>query len=321
MKQLSIKKTAVVLALMGALAACDSGNKNGDKKADTAKAEQQADGQFKDMHEKAAYSMGVNLSNQMSKNFDSLKEYDIEVDKDLVVQGLRDGFAGTAKFNDEEVMNNISAFQNELNEKMKQKQAELEAEAEKEAAANLEKGRAFEAEYAEKEGVTKTESGLLYRVVEDAEGDESPAAEDAVRVHYQGTFIDGEEFDSSYKRDKPIDFNLGGVIPGWTEGLQYMTVGDKYEFVIPAELAYGENGRASIPGNSTLIFNVELLEINPSEPYKAPEAEKSAEEKLEDAAQAVEEKATETADDAKQELNELKEKAEKKAEEAVEDGQ
>jgi FKBP-type peptidyl-prolyl cis-trans isomerase FkpA len=327
MKQLSIKKTAVVLALMGALAACDSGNETGDKTADTAKAAEEKgaakaantnDSQFKDMYEKAAYSMGVNFSNQMSKNFDSLKEYDIEINKDLVVQGMRDGFAGKAKFNNEEVMENINTFQTELNEKMKQKQAELEAEAKKKAAENLKKGQAFEEEYAKKDGVTQTESGLLYRVVEDAEGDESPTAEDAVRVHYRGTFIDGEEFDSSYKRKKPIDFNLNGVIPGWTEGLQYMTVGDKYEFVIPAELAYGEDDRGSIPGNSTLIFNVELLAVNPEEPYKAPEEEKSAEEKIEEAAEAVEDKAEKAAEVAKTEIKELEDKAKDKAKEVTE---
>ena len=320
MKQLSIKKTAVVLALTGALVACDSG----EKQANTTKAEEKEaatavennDTTFEGVYEKAAYSMVVNFSNQMSKNFDSLKEYDIEIDKDLVVQGMRDGFAGKSKYNNEEVMANINAFQTELNEKMQQRQAELEAEAKEKASENLKKGQAFEEEYAQKEGVIKTDSGLLYRVIEDAEGDESPTAEDAVRVHYRGTFIDGKEFDSSYKRNKPIDFNLNGVIPGWTEGLQYMTVGDKYEFVIPAELAYGENDRGSIPGNSTLIFNVELLAINPTEPYKAPE-ENKAEEVVEEAAKAVEGKADEAVDAAETKLQEVKEKVKEEIEESA----
>lgn len=321
MTQFTIKKTAVALALVGALAACDSGDKTeksdkaGDVKVEAKKAE------FNDMYEKAAYSMGVNFSKQMATNFDSLKEFDIEIDKDLVVEGMRDGFAGTAQFDDEEVKANINAFQTELNEKMKQQQAELAAEAKKAAEENLKVGQEFQAEYAKKEGVTTTESGLMYRVIEDAEGTESPTAEDAVRVHYRGTFIDGKEFDSSYSRNKPIDFNLNGVIPGWTEGVQYMTVGDKYEFVIPADLAYGENDRAQIPGNSTLIFDVELLAINPTEPYKAPEQEASVEEKVEAAAEAVEEKASEAADEAKAELKELKEKAEEEVKEATGDDQ
>ncbi|GAA4345068.1 FKBP-type peptidyl-prolyl cis-trans isomerase [Kangiella taiwanensis] len=310
MKLLSIKKTAVVVALAGALAACDSGdNKNTTKageKGAVAESNQQAE--FKDMYEKAAYSMGVNFSRQMSKNFDSLKEYDVVIDKDLVVQGMRDGFAGSAKYNEEEVAANINEFQTALNAKMKERQEELAAEAKKKAEETLKKGQAFEAEYAKKEGVTQTESGLLYRVIEDAEGSESPTAEDAVRVHYRGTFIDGKEFDSSYKRNKPIDFNLGGVIPGWTEGLQYMTVGDKYEFVIPAELAYGENDRAQIPGNSTLIFEVELLDVNPEEPYQAPE--ERVEETVEQAADAVEEAASDAAEAVKEGATEVKEEVE-----------
>lgn len=310
MKLLSIKKTAVVIALAGALAACDSGdNKNTTKageKGAVAESNQQAE--FKDMYEKAAYSMGVNFSRQMSKNFDSLKEYDVVIDKDLVVQGMRDGFAGSAKYNEEEVTANINEFQTALNAKMKERQEELAAEAKKKAEETLKKGQAFEAEYAKKEGVTQTESGLLYRVIEDAEGSESPTAEDAVRVHYRGTFIDGKEFDSSYKRNKPIDFNLGGVIPGWTEGLQYMTVGDKYEFVIPAELAYGENDRAQIPGNSTLIFEVELLDVNPEEPYQAPE--ERVEETVEQAADAVEEAASDAAEAVKEGAAEVKEEVE-----------
>ena len=308
MKLLSIKKTAVAVALAGTLVACDSGN---DKSNNATKAEEKGavatkqQGEFESMYEKAAYSMGVNFSRQMSKNFDSIKEYGIEIDKDLVVEGMRDGFAGNAKFSEEEVKANMNEFQTALNEKMQERQAEIAAEAKKKAEETLKKGQAFEAEYAEKEGVTKTESGLMYRVVEDAEGLESPTAEDAVRVHYRGTFIDGKEFDSSYKRNKPIDFNLGGVIPGWTEGLQYMTVGDKYEFVIPAALAYGENDRAQIPGNSTLIFDVELLAINPEEPYQAPED--SVEAKLEEAGEAVEETASEAAEAVKEGAEEVKE--------------
>lgn len=318
MKHIIMKKTAIVLALAGALAACDSGDnkKAGEKKEAT---EVSKTAEFSDMYEKAAYSMGVNFSTQMSKNFDSLKEYDVQIDKKLVVQGMRDGFEGKAKFNDEEVQANIETFQAELNEKMQARQAELAAEAKEEAQENLKKGQDFQAEYAKKEGVTTTESGLMYRVIEDvssAEGDENPTAEDAVRVHYRGTFIDGKEFDSSYKRKKPIDFNLGGVIPGWTEGLQYMTPGDKYEFVIPSDLAYGENDRGSIPGNSTLIFDVELLAINPEEPYQAPVEEqvKEAGEDIKDGAEKAAEEVKETATDAAKAVKEGAEDAAEKVE-------
>jgi len=113
-----------------------------------------------------------------------------------------------------------------------------------------------------KEGVTVTESGLQYRVITAGGSSDRPAATDGVKVHYAGRLIDGTEFDSSYARGVPITFPLNGVIPGWTEGLQYMSVGDKFELTIPAYLAYGDRGAgADIPGGATLVFDVELLGI------------------------------------------------------------
>ena len=107
----------------------------------------------------------------------------------------------------------------------------------------------------------KTASGLEYQVIEAGEG-KKPKATDTVLVHYRGTFLDGKEFDSSYKRNQPIGFPLNGVIAGWTEGLQLMSVGSKYIFIIPSDLAYGEQGyEPVIPPNTTLIFEVELLDI------------------------------------------------------------
>nr|WP_228550518.1 FKBP-type peptidyl-prolyl cis-trans isomerase [Endozoicomonas sp. OPT23] len=126
----------------------------------------------------------------------------------------------------------------------------------------LGKGQAFLEQNKSEEGVTTTESGLQYKVLEKAEGDVTPSAMDKVRVHYHGTLVDGSVFDSSVQRGQPISFGLNQVIPGWTEGLQLMNVGDKFRLFIPANLAYGSRSAGKIPGNSALIFDVELLGIN-----------------------------------------------------------
>lgn len=125
---------------------------------------------------------------------------------------------------------------------------------------NQEEGEAFLTENRGRSGVMVTPSGLQYEVIVEGSG-EKPVASDDVRVHYEGTLIDGTVFDSSYARGEPIEFNLSMVIPGWTEGVQLMTEGSTYRFVIPSELAYGSGGAGTIPPNSVLIFKVELISI------------------------------------------------------------
>ncbi|UAY55873.1 FKBP-type peptidyl-prolyl cis-trans isomerase [Arachidicoccus terrestris] len=133
----------------------------------------------------------------------------------------------------------------------------------KKAAENLQAGQEFLAENAKKEGVISLESGLQYQVLTMGEG-EKPSAADQVTCHYHGTVIDGTVFDSSVERGQPATFPLNRVIKGWTEGLQLMPVGSKFRFFIPADLAYGERAVSAVIGpNSTLIFDVELLGINP----------------------------------------------------------
>ena len=134
--------------------------------------------------------------------------------------------------------------------------------ASKNAPQNIQFGAEFLLENANKEGIKSTESGMQYEVLTKGEGTEHPSAKSKVTVHYHGTLIDGTVFDSSVDRNKTISFGLNQVIPGWTEGLQLMVVGDKYRFYIPSHLAYGKKGVGSIPPGSLLIFDVELFEIN-----------------------------------------------------------
>lgn len=126
---------------------------------------------------------------------------------------------------------------------------------------NFAKGQAFLAENAKKEGIVTTESGLQYEVLQPGTGTEHPKATSKVKVHYEGKLLDGTVFDSSYKRNEPIVFGLNQVIKGWTEGVQLMGVGEKTRFYIPSNLAYGKTGSGPIPPAATLIFDVELLDI------------------------------------------------------------
>lgn len=132
----------------------------------------------------------------------------------------------------------------------------------KAAAANIEQGQAFLAANQTKEGVQTTASGLQYQVLQAGTGTEKPKANSRVKVHYHGTLTDGTVFDSSVQRGQPIEFGLHQVIPGWTEGLQLMVVGEKTRFFIPPHLAYGNRQTGSIPAGSVLVFDVELLDFN-----------------------------------------------------------
>ena len=155
---------------------------------------------------------------------------------------------------------------NEANQLVQSRMMDIQkqkAEADKaKFAGNREAGEKFLAENGKKKGVVTTASGLQYEVLKEGNGGKKPSLQNKVKVHYHGTLIDGKVFDSSVERGEPISFPLGGVIQGWQEGVQLMTVGSKFRFTIPFNLAYGENGAgANIPPFSTLIFDVELLEI------------------------------------------------------------
>lgn len=198
--------------------------------------------------DRLSYTIGMDIGQ-------SLSGQDMDLDVDILMEALRAAYLGEETLlTQEEALAERQRF-------IEQRQQRLEQERNQEAVTNLEEGQAFLAQNAQNDGVMTTESGLQYRVIEEGEGDR-PSASDRVTVHYKGTLINGVEFDSSYSRGEPATFGLNQVIAGWTEGLQLMTEGSKYEFFIPSDLAYGEQGRPGPIGpNSTLIFEVELIEI------------------------------------------------------------
>ncbi len=200
------------------------------------------------LKDKISYGIGLNIG----KDF---KEQDIDVDVNLLARGIRDSLTGAeAALSEEQMREAFEAFQQEIAAKQ---EAKSKAAAEK----NLQDGEAFRAENGKQEGVVTLPSGLQYKVIEEGSG-KTPSAADTVTVNYRGTLIDGSEFDSSYKRGEPATFPVGGVIPGWTEALQLMKEGAKWQLVIPPDLAYGERGAAPVIGpNSTLVFEVELIKV------------------------------------------------------------
>ncbi len=188
-----------------------------------------------------SYGLGMIIGERVIKQYG-------DVDYDLLLAGIK------AQHKDQETLITIEQAGETLEAHVQKKLA-------KETSATKARGEAYLESNAGKEGVTVTESGLQYSVITEGDGDK-PEATDEVTVHYRGTLIDGTEFDSSYSRGAPTSFGLNQVIPGWTEGVQLMSVGSKYRFVVPYDLGYGERGAGgSIGPFETLIFEVELVEI------------------------------------------------------------
>ena len=206
--------------------------------------------------QKQAYAMGASMGLFVSNRAQQQEQLGFPLDEAALKEGFEDGLNDTLKFTPQE----IQQIAQQGEEVLRAKQQEM---AQKAAQDNIEAGAAYLEENAKKDGVTTTETGLQYEVLEEGEG-ASPAAEDIVKVHYRGTLLDGTEFDSSYKRNAPIDFALGmgQVIAGWDEGVSLLKVGDKARFVIPSDLGYGSRGAGGvIPGDATLIFDVELMDV------------------------------------------------------------
>ncbi|HEY3277200.1 MAG TPA: FKBP-type peptidyl-prolyl cis-trans isomerase [Syntrophorhabdaceae bacterium] len=198
--------------------------------------------------EKLSYSIGVDIGN-------TIKRQQIETDPSVLAQGLKDAVSGSKLLlTDQEMREIMVAFQKD----MVAKQTEM---LKKVGETNKKEGDAFLAENKKKPGVVTLPDGLQYKVIKEGTG-KMPKATDTVTVQYRGTLVNGSEFDSSFKRGEPATFQVSGVIPGWTEALQKMKTGSKWQLFVPPNLAYGERGAGNIIGpNSTLIFEVELVSI------------------------------------------------------------
>ncbi len=208
--------------------------------------------------DKASYAIGINIGKSMKKDA-------VDVDPAILLRGLKDGLAGSKPLlTDDEARASMVALQADLRKKQEEKML-VQGEA------NKKTGEAFLAENKTKEGVVTLPSGLQYKILTEGTGPK-PAATDTVVCNYKGTLLDNTEFDSSYKRGQPATFPVSGVIKGWTEALQLMPVGSKWQLFIPSELAYGARGGpgGGIGPNATLVFEVELMSIQPKAEAQAP---------------------------------------------------
>jgi FKBP-type peptidyl-prolyl cis-trans isomerase FklB len=197
--------------------------------------------------EKLGYALGQSIGK-------SFKAQGVECDLDALVAGLKDAMAGSSKMTEDELNATLRVFQQQLNARQADRAKAASEKNRKEGEAFLETNKA-------KEGVKVTASGLQYKILKAGDG-KVPAATDMVTVHYRGTLIDGTEFDSSFKRNEPAKFQVGGVIKGWTEALQLMPAGSKWQLFIPAGLAYGDRGAGPLIGpGAVLVFEVELISI------------------------------------------------------------
>ena len=212
----------------------------------------------KTVTEITSYALGVNMLSGLKQN---AEQYGIKLDWKWVIKGLKEASEDKSQFNETQLRDAFAMLDSLVKENNKEK-------------AKVQKD--FLTENAKKEGIVVTPSGLQYKVIRMGNG-AKPTADDKVKVQYEGKTIDGKVFDSSYQRGEPIIFPLSNVIKGWVEGIQLMPVGSKFMFYIPSELAYGEQGAGggAIEPNSTLIFEVELLEINPKEDEHADEQGKT----------------------------------------------
>jgi FKBP-type peptidyl-prolyl cis-trans isomerase FklB len=212
---------------------------------------------LKNQKDKMSYIIGMDIGN-------NLKKQSIDIDPAFLARGIKDALAGGKPLlTEKEMQETMAVFQKE----MMAKQQEV-------ATKNKKEGEAFLVENKKKQGVKTLPSGLQYKVIKEGTG-KKPKLGDTVTAHYWGTLIDGTEFDSSYKRGQPANFPVSGVIPGWTEALQLMGEGAKWQLFIPSNLAYGERGAgAGIGPNATLIFEIELISVQEKKENQKPATKK-----------------------------------------------
>ncbi|MGX3066562.1 FKBP-type peptidyl-prolyl cis-trans isomerase [Ursidibacter arcticus] len=216
--------------------------------AQTALAEK-ADSKFVD---ESSYAVGVLMGKNIEGVIESQKNV-FSYNQERILAGVQDTLKKSGKLTDEDLKKQLEA----LDKYLLEQETKIQAEKNK---ATTESGDKYRADYEKKAGVKKTESGLLYKIEKAGEG-ESPKATDTVKVHYKGTLTDGTVFDSSYERKEPIEFQLNQLIPGWIEAIPMLKKGGKMEIVLPPQLGYGDRQAGKIPANSTLIFEIELLDF------------------------------------------------------------
>lgn len=245
---------------------------------------------FQTDDQKISYAIGTQVGGTLKGNVTG----PVEFDRAIFLEGISDVLDGKESQLSQEQLNEVmQAFAKKAGDYAKKKSQEA-------ATKNVAEAEKLLSENKAKDGVKVTDSGLQYKVISEGKG-KKPTAADVVKVHYKGSFADGTVFDSSYDRGQPVEFPLGQVIKGWTEGLQLMPVGSKYEFVIPAALAYGTQAPANIGPDRALIFEVELLDtMTAEEAQAAQEAKmKAAQEAKMEAVKKATEQASEAAEDKK----------------------
>ena len=253
-----MKSLKVIIIILLGLSVTFAQNNKQTKEKSPLKEKPQSSVTLKTQGDSVSYAIGQNI-------FQNLADPFLQMNFNVLIKSIQDAMNGKSDMTKEKVIEVLTA----LNKRGQERQAAMQkVEAEKKKAEmapiiekNKKDGEAFLAENKNKEGVKTTTSGLQYKVLVNGTGP-SPKDTSKVKVHYAGKLLDGKEFDSSYKRNQPSEFHLNQVIKGWSEALQLMHVGDKWELYIPYQLAYGEEGRGEmIPPASVLIFEVELLDI------------------------------------------------------------